>query len=415
MDNDPKLPSVIDTAADGNSLRKPAIFSQENLVLDEAQFRLFADNLPTLCWMANADGYIFWYNRKWHEYCGSTAEEMEGWGWQSVHDPEMLPSVLQRWVKSIATGEPFEMTFPLRSAAGVYHPFLTRINPVRDEHGYVKWWFGVNTDISAQIVVEQRLERANSKLLQIAAEREALLSQMTEGVIVTDPQGVIKFVNDAAVALHGVARLDVPPEEYAETYSLFTTDGRPHPEETLPLTRAIRNLETVVDAHWLIRRPDGTEILAIGNARPFYDGEGGILGAVLTIRDDTQRQVIATALAEAVEAKDVLLHEVNHRVKNSLQLVTSLLMLQASQAQSPEIKRHLLDARSRISVVAGVHKRLYTSAQHDRVELATYLRELGEETVKALNNENAVAFAFYSRQEIIVALDQAVPIALLVS
>lgn len=51
---------------------------------------------------------------------------MEGWGWQSVHDPEQLPSVMERWQQSIITGEPFEMTFPLRGADGIFRPFLTR-------------------------------------------------------------------------------------------------------------------------------------------------------------------------------------------------------------------------------------------------------------------------------------------------
>ena len=45
---------------------------------------------------------------------------MEGWGWQSVHDPEHLPQVMERWTNSIATGEPFEMTFPLRGAISVF-------------------------------------------------------------------------------------------------------------------------------------------------------------------------------------------------------------------------------------------------------------------------------------------------------
>ena len=67
---------------------------------------------------ANGDGYITWYNRRWYEYTGTTREQMEGWGWQSVHDPEVLPQVLERWRASIAAGEPFEMEFPLRGADG---------------------------------------------------------------------------------------------------------------------------------------------------------------------------------------------------------------------------------------------------------------------------------------------------------
>ena len=98
----------------------------------EEQFRTLANAIPQLCWMANADGWIFWYNERWYEYTGTTPEQMEGWGWQSVHDPEALPKVLERWKDSIATGQPFDMVFPLRGADGVFRPFLTRVMPVKD-------------------------------------------------------------------------------------------------------------------------------------------------------------------------------------------------------------------------------------------------------------------------------------------
>ena len=83
----------------------------------EERFRSMANAMPQLAWIANADGYIFWYNQRWYEYTGTTPEQMKGWGWQSVHDPELLPSVLERWKAAIATGEPFYMEFPLRGAA----------------------------------------------------------------------------------------------------------------------------------------------------------------------------------------------------------------------------------------------------------------------------------------------------------
>jgi len=62
-------------------------------------------------WLANADGSIYWYNRRWFEYTGTTEKEMEGRGWQAVHDPAMLPAVPEKWTASIAKGEPFEMVF----------------------------------------------------------------------------------------------------------------------------------------------------------------------------------------------------------------------------------------------------------------------------------------------------------------
>lgn len=383
--------------------------------IDDAQFRLLGENIPCLCWMADATGYIFWYNQRWHDYCGSTPEEMEGWGWQSVHDPAALPMVLERWRASITSGDPFEMTFPLRGADGVFRPFLTRVQPLRDADGQVIRWFGVNTDVTAQILAEEQLRDANRKLLVTTAEREAILGQLGEGVIVTDPDGRITFVNEAAHRLHGVVALDVVPDEYTRSYSLLTEDGAPHPVDDLPLTRAVRRHETVVDARWRIRRPDGSEVLAIGNARPVYGEDGHAIGAVLTIRDDTERHAAEEALADAARTKDMLLHEVNHRVKNSLQLVTSLLMLQAGKAASPDLKQSLLEARSRIGVVASLHQRLYSSEQHDRIDLSLFLRDLAHDTIAALNSDGRIVVDFASPVPVILPLDRAVPLALIVS
>ena len=125
----------------------------------EAQFETLADLMPAMCWMANADGWIFWYNRCWYEYTGTTPEQMEGWGWQSVHDPAILPLVLEGWKGSIGTGQPFEMTFPLRGADGAFRPFLTRVTPVRDAGGRIFRWLGVNTDVSEERMASELREQ----------------------------------------------------------------------------------------------------------------------------------------------------------------------------------------------------------------------------------------------------------------
>jgi PAS domain S-box-containing protein len=129
----------------------------------EEKLRLLADTIPQLAWMANPDGYIFWYNRRWYEYTGTTSEEMEGWGWQSVHDPAVLPEVLARWTASIASGEPFDMVFPLKGADGTFRPFLTRVNPLRDATGRTLYWFGTNTDVSDIKRMEGALREADRR------------------------------------------------------------------------------------------------------------------------------------------------------------------------------------------------------------------------------------------------------------
>jgi PAS domain S-box-containing protein len=141
----------------------------------DALFHTLADLMPSLCWMANGDGWIFWYNSRWYEYTGTTPEQMKGWGWQSVHDPAKLPQVLERWRNSIATGKAFEMTFPLRGADGIFRPFLTRIAPLIGAEGRIVRWLGVNTDITEERrsseILERLVEERTAALMREAADQ----------------------------------------------------------------------------------------------------------------------------------------------------------------------------------------------------------------------------------------------------
>ncbi len=117
------------------------------------------ENMPELAWTARADGHVDLYNRRWFEFTGTTLEEIEGWGWQKVHDPAVLPAVVERWKHSIATGAPFEMEFPIRGADGRFRWFLTRARPRRDAAGKVVRWFGTTTDIDEERRARQFQER----------------------------------------------------------------------------------------------------------------------------------------------------------------------------------------------------------------------------------------------------------------
>jgi PAS domain S-box-containing protein len=134
----------------------------------DGMFRLLAENIPALCWIADASGYITWYNPRWYEYTGTSPAQMEGWGWQSVHEPRSLAVVLERWTEAIEAAAPFEMVFPIRGADGIFRPFLTRISPTFDAEGAVTHWFGVNTDISLQVKAEDAAARTEARFRLIA-------------------------------------------------------------------------------------------------------------------------------------------------------------------------------------------------------------------------------------------------------
>jgi PAS domain S-box-containing protein len=142
----------------------------------EERFRTMVNSVPQLAWIARADGYIYWYNRRWYEYTGTTPEQMEGWGWQSVHDPKVLPKVMANWQGAIAAGRPFDMEFPLRGADGQFRTFLTRVQPFKNSDGVVMQWFGTNTDVDELEQAHARVRELNAGLEQRVAERTAELA-----------------------------------------------------------------------------------------------------------------------------------------------------------------------------------------------------------------------------------------------
>jgi PAS domain S-box-containing protein len=127
----------------------------------EERLRALADSMPLLAWCARPDGYINWFNRRCYEYTGKTLEELEGWNWLCVHDPETLPEVLRAWNDAIAAGRMLDMEFPLRGADGEFRRFLSRAFPLKDDAGNVVQWFGTHTDVTELVEAREVLRAAN--------------------------------------------------------------------------------------------------------------------------------------------------------------------------------------------------------------------------------------------------------------
>lgn len=149
----------------------------------EEQFRQLANVMPQLVSIADAKGDIVWYNDGWYRYTGKTFDQLTGPGWQSLHDPDILPEVKERWQDSVQRGIPFEMEFPLLGADGIFRWFLTRVTPIRDEQGEITRWFGTNTDIHAQREAREILRSHKERLESEVAKRTAALRQLSAKLI----------------------------------------------------------------------------------------------------------------------------------------------------------------------------------------------------------------------------------------
>ena len=208
--------------------------AEERLLESERQFHTLAETIPHLAWMADPSGHIFWYNHRWYDYTGTTFEEMEGWGWQKVHDPTVLPLVMTQWKRAIASGEPFDMIFPLKGADGGFRSFLTRVEPVKDKQGSVVRWFGTNTDITEQQKTEDELRRLNRDLEEFAFVashdlREPLrtVNIYTELILKRVSEPDAKMKQYAAFVEQGVARIEALIDDLLKFSTTLHTEELP--------------------------------------------------------------------------------------------------------------------------------------------------------------------------------------------
>jgi PAS domain S-box-containing protein len=166
--------------------------------------------------------------------------------------------------------------------------------------------------------------RTQEALAELAAQRTTVLANIADGVILVDQSGRITFVNETAARIHGAERIGISPDEWPESYGLLRVDGTPYPGDELPLARALRNNETIPDAEWLIRRPDGAVVHAQGSAAPIVDAGGRTVGAVLTVRDVTEQRRREREREQLLEERDRALEEVRNAMHHRSRFYASM-------------------------------------------------------------------------------------------
>ena len=168
----------------------------------EQAARLLVDTIPTLAWSARSDGSVDFFNQRWLDYTGLSAEQARDWGWTVAVHPDDLNALVDYWRSVLASGEPGEIEGRLRQFDGAYRWFLFRATPSFDSDARIVKWFGTNTDIEDRKRAECLLAGENH-VLEMTAQGNSLesileaLCQVVEenasgclcSVILIDPNG----------------------------------------------------------------------------------------------------------------------------------------------------------------------------------------------------------------------------------
>jgi PAS domain S-box-containing protein len=251
---------------------------------NEEQFRTLANAIPQLCWMANPDGSIFWYNDRCYQYTGGTPEQMEGWGWQSLHDPEVLPKVLEVWKRAIDTEEPTEFVFPLRGADGLFRPFLTRVIPLKDSNGKLVRWFGTNTDVSELLATQKALRDSEERFRAlVTATSDVVCSMSSDWSEMLELQGK-DFLADTTSPSRTWLQKYVYPDDQSQVMEV--------------INEAIRTKSKFEIEHRVVRA-DGSVGWTSSRCVPLFNDNGEVVEWFGTASDVTEHKRMQEALRES--------------------------------------------------------------------------------------------------------------------
>lgn len=302
----------------------------------QRQLQTLVDSFPALAWVANADGWITWYNHRWYEYTGTTPEAMEGWGWQSVHDPNVLPQVMERWTESIRTQGPFAMVFPLRGGDGVFRAFMTRVVPIRDDAGTVVQWFGTNTEIDELQRTRQSLEFSEAGLKQV-------MTATSDAVISINRDWVLTYLNPMAERLYG-ASSSLVGKNLWDAFPNTVYEGSPF------LEHFHRTMNEGTAGSFEADYGDPLNLILGVEVYPSNEG-------IVTFSRDITKLKHATAAVlqnEKLAAVGRLASSIAHEINNPLESVTNLLYLARRTSEPTVLDEYLQTAERELRRVAAI-------------------------------------------------------------
>jgi PAS domain S-box-containing protein len=160
--------------------------TEEALRESEERFRAIANSIDQLIWATQPDGYHDYYNQRWYEYTGVPEGSTDGEAWNGMFHPEDQERAWSVWRDCLATGEPYHIEYRLRHRSGEYRWVLGRAQPVRDEEGRIKRWFGTCTDIHDLRQAQDALRESRERALRTEEETRRLASILAERVTELD-------------------------------------------------------------------------------------------------------------------------------------------------------------------------------------------------------------------------------------
>jgi PAS domain S-box-containing protein len=375
-----------------------------SLAASELQYRNVTETLPQLVWTSDPRGSCDYLGPQWIAYTGRPAAEHIGFGWLNQVHPEDRDRASDAWSESLERGGVFDIEFRIRGKDGCYRWFKVRATPLRDEEGAIIKWFGTNTDIDDL--------RRSEEYARLSEERFRHVVEFSpNGILLVDKTGTISMANPQAAQLFACKVEDLVGSK-VETLVPIALRGQHVHDRNAFHDRMVprpmgagRNLTAL--------RRDGTEFPVEIGLQPLTASSGSLV--VATIVDISDRIQAERDMQDSLLEKETLLKEIHHRVKNNMQLISSLLRLQSDRVTDPDSLAILQQGQSRVRSLALIHEKLYQSSSLAHIDFKDYLRDLLTIIQSSIGASDPRVATEVSGDDVELGVETGVPLALIVN
>ncbi|MBU7019229.1 MAG: PAS domain S-box protein [Theionarchaea archaeon] len=287
---------------------------------------------------------------------------------------------------------------------GGKHIYDVRVSPLTD-------WR--DTLVSQVVVLRDITERKKAEDLLNENEEKfrTIFENANDGIVYVDNKGIILDINEKTEDLLGYRREDVVGKLF---YDIEFCDPRDLPRVIDVFSRTMATGELVSLMELEMNHADGSKVFVEVSTR-LIRNQGETEGLLSILRDITERKQTEEKIKASLKEKEVLLREIHHRVRNNLQIISSLLSLQSSYMTDDQYAEMLKECQNRIRTMALIHERLYRSDNLAKIDFNTYIESLVHELVRSYGVNTDFITVRIDVDKISLGVDAAIPCGLIIN
>ncbi len=279
---------------------------EEKIVASEKNFRLLAEAMPQIVWIANQNGENIFFNHQWYAYTGLSESESKGHQWANPFHPEDQLQAWNAWQNAVSQGKSYELNSRIRGIDGQYKWWLVRGVPIKNETDTIIQWFGTCTDIDD-------IKKYQNSLAQSEENFRLLVTGAIEYAIYKlSPEGIIQTWNSGAERIKGFTSSEVIGNHFSIFYSQEDVEKR---LPDLELAEALKKGSLEYEGIGI--RKDGTRFWANVILTALFDQNKKHTGFSKLTRDITERK----NLEEERKLREQYLLTIIHDLRTPLTVV----------------------------------------------------------------------------------------------